>query len=989
MNKQIEFNLGAEKQIKISSAGHDDSLFYEAYRQALAGVVEIVRASNSYTSQDNWTSDTHLNWKNAVHPEVHNPLDDPDYYNYPNNMIVFTGGRGVGKSSAMLTFVHSLTQPDSKMLKKSFLEDVVNCELAGLMPGNNSVDMVCDLLKKCEFVSLPPIDPTMLESDEQILINILARMFQKAETVWEENTKHPLGNQLSLNERNELMHQFTVCYECASALKKRVGKNNSLDPLDSLDNLGDGSNLKRQLVQLVKKLLRFIARDSRENSYLVLQIDDTDMNIQQAYAILEDIRKYLVIPRLIIVMAADLEHLSRVVEGNLLSNYVRSPNSTEPHVYKLANQYISKLIPQSRRICLPELEVYLKDHPDTKIICSALGEKIIPDKNEHFPDSQDQIFRLIYRKTGMIFIRQEHSLHYIIPGNMRRLSHFLAMLAQMQDVADPDKLDPRDGAGFFLTEVDKKNPEVRCKEHLRNLRVRLQNVQRFRDYFMESWIRGALSHEDCQKLQDLAEANLPNKVRTACSSHMDLEQNPSYVDMLRIYQKKDRCAQTVEESRYIFAVHTLFSLLGHIIVLEELIAHYTDPEWEKKYCVFKRLYPLFGSRPFSYMRGEAYIHSEFLDDSSYEEQDVASVPTGEDLEVVMREDPSPAKSEPVRWYPIRWKAPDSMDVADNLKQMEISPRFLYSMFCSYDRPDATTDIWGDFSTPILNCLYLNPYESSSPIAEAAVTDKSNFTAIRPETWPDIQTNSLLVMLNWDVQRAIGESLIGRVRYPTDHINQGPKNLIDDVSAFLKYLTRAFHPESSIPKTTDYSKEYIIGFVKGVNSENGDEAQSSKSSPKSESEAQSGKSSPIRCLEKLNLIQWVSALTDLLRIPNSAGNYAEADGEGSEVSRDKPLQAMELSNMFNKFYGYPERIYTPVVDTLDTPPIDPDTTTLDPAEPPASETPGISSDDPEATTTPNPTDTPASDTPDTPPADPEVAVASEPDEGDSESDEQES
>ena len=46
--KKITFHLGAEKQIKISTAGHSDSLFYEGYRQALAGVIEIVRASSGY-----------------------------------------------------------------------------------------------------------------------------------------------------------------------------------------------------------------------------------------------------------------------------------------------------------------------------------------------------------------------------------------------------------------------------------------------------------------------------------------------------------------------------------------------------------------------------------------------------------------------------------------------------------------------------------------------------------------------------------------------------------------------------------------------------------------------------------------------------------------------------------------------------------------------------------------------------------------------------
>ena len=51
MEKTLSFQWGQEKQIKISKAGHKSSLFYESYRQAMAGVVEIVHESRLYKSE--------------------------------------------------------------------------------------------------------------------------------------------------------------------------------------------------------------------------------------------------------------------------------------------------------------------------------------------------------------------------------------------------------------------------------------------------------------------------------------------------------------------------------------------------------------------------------------------------------------------------------------------------------------------------------------------------------------------------------------------------------------------------------------------------------------------------------------------------------------------------------------------------------------------------------------------------------------------------
>ena len=167
--KKITFHLGAEKQIKISTAGHSDSLFYEGYRQALAGVIEIVRASSGYVRD--WDDLSRRGDKALRTPYYSQTVEngsfcggDKDFYNFPSNLLVFTGGRGTGKSSAMLTFVDSWGKKESQLFSREFVEDMVRYELPGMVASaeEQAVSAVYDLLRETVFLPLSPIDPTTL-----------------------------------------------------------------------------------------------------------------------------------------------------------------------------------------------------------------------------------------------------------------------------------------------------------------------------------------------------------------------------------------------------------------------------------------------------------------------------------------------------------------------------------------------------------------------------------------------------------------------------------------------------------------------------------------------------------------------------------------------------------------------------------------------------------------------------------------------------------
>ena len=202
MEKTLSFQWGQEKQIKISKAGRKSSLFYESYRQAMAGVLEIMHESRLYIENEK----QHLECKStgaAVATYSDYLLTaDRNFYNYPNNIIVFSGKRGVGKSSALLTFVNSLASHESELFSKEFFEDLVSRELTQI-----SVEKAEKSLSNATFLPLTPIDPTKLETGNHILAVVLAKMFRLAAETWE-NEASRRNPQDRLDRKNDLLRSF-------------------------------------------------------------------------------------------------------------------------------------------------------------------------------------------------------------------------------------------------------------------------------------------------------------------------------------------------------------------------------------------------------------------------------------------------------------------------------------------------------------------------------------------------------------------------------------------------------------------------------------------------------------------------------------------------------------------------------------------------------------------------------------------------------------
>lgn len=800
MQKKITFQWGTEKQIKVSSAGHPDSLFYESYRQALAGVAEVVRASIQYTdgydpfmqSQNPYRETGNcMNERSDYYPQ-----NDKIFYNYPSNLIVFAGERGAGKSSALLTFVDSLKDTSSGMYTTAFLDDMVICELPGASSKN-----VTQMLLNAFFCPLPPIDPTTLGSDGQILTVILSKIFQLAKKRWERLEEGGFGEvknkQELINQKNDLLNRFKTCYDHICALRNLNGSNFETDGLDMLDSLGDTVYLKQELADLVAQTLQFCY--PRENRpFLVLQVDDTDMNICWAHSILEDIRKYLVIPRVIVVMAADILHLTKIVEREFLKDERSNASEGEQLARSLANQYITKLFPYTRQIWLPALGVYLKEHADNVIITyEVLGKAVLPDGSQIFPDSQEQIFRLIYRKTGMIFLKHKNRLHYIIPDNMRLLSHLLAMLSQMSDVADPDS----EQYSLFLSDEAPPTGD-RIRQHLLKLQTRLQNVQRFRDYFLNVWVNNNLDPEDGQVIHQLDKTNLDSKVNFIFAMFYPMSgedrENIDYAVLLNVLDNAEDGSSKEAEKKCLFAIRLYFSFLGHCLALEEAISYFEkcvnaeNDAYKDGECTFISLYPIFGS----------FIYTNQVID------DLGVWTERKNVTVYWQDNTRGGDSTESECLNLSW-TPSYKRIR---RKVRFNPEdrimgYLLSMLMDYEGDSEKGKNYADLCACILNCLYI---KRSNLVSRHSKNVVNGATLVvedgRELKWENVQSSALMIVLNWDVQRQIRAELIRMLK------NEGrgsayfrPDNFFEQLTAMRSFyvsLTDCFRDKLRDPSVVN-------------------------------------------------------------------------------------------------------------------------------------------------------------------------------------------
>ena len=510
--QKLEIIRGEEFKIAVKDKIDVNDIFIEEYRRAAIMLDEItgssLRMADQQKSGRKWT------WKQQ---------------DFENNIIAFCGNRGEGKSSAMMTFVNALYGTEYK---------------------RDGIFSKCQNLDKVHFAEPILIDPSMFDDVHNVLDIVLAKIFRKFSERYERDNQY--ADEVT---RDRLVNQFQKVYRHVSLINNQ--KQMMDDEFDyegnisKLSKLGESTNLKRELSELIEMYLRFVDGQNG-NSQMIIAIDDLDLCSSNAYKMAEQIRKYLIIPNIAIVISVKIDQLELCVREQNLRDFEKIYQNKDEGVYSqlnrevqtMAERYVAKLIPGQRRIYLAKIQNLDEAHIVYK---EQDGETIIWDSREARETSKGAGFfvqamiDLIYERTGMRFLPEENGSSYLFPNNLRDIISWITMIVK-------------------LNKVDRVNDTEKDKVYLENILI-------FKEYFEKEWSGDNLMLYDGSTLEDIGNMDIYHMHIVVCKilenicSRIELLRNPELI----LYDADSRDS--------FFRVMGLFEIGGNITVDPKLEAY--------------------------------------------------------------------------------------------------------------------------------------------------------------------------------------------------------------------------------------------------------------------------------------------------------------------------------------------------------------------------------------------------------------------------------
>lgn len=336
----MSFDISCVNKIKLEKKeDFDKSIFSNVYNKAglLVGKIMDENSNNGKADKDMQFAEE----------------------NYICNIIAFIGKRGMGKSSAMLSFACSLEK---------------------------------------NFLIMPKIDMSMVTKNESLLDIILASM-------WE---KYDRENSIK-SSQTDLRKQF-VDVKDSYVRFKNMEKKNSEDELYSakeFKKLAKSLRFRESFSALVEDFLAMMINDNaiaKADRYLVFAIDDLDLVSNNQGEVLEQIKNFLSIPNVIVLTTLDIER-SILSKRNELDKQFYTKyryDSDVDNVMEYASDYIAKIIPFNRRIYMPDIHEEAKEHMIDLDKYSKIIDIESDGKYHMYIDYERFCNLILYKYTGIL-----------------------------------------------------------------------------------------------------------------------------------------------------------------------------------------------------------------------------------------------------------------------------------------------------------------------------------------------------------------------------------------------------------------------------------------------------------------------------------------------------------------------------------------------------------------------------------------------------------
>lgn len=489
--RTIAFNIGDENRIVVEDINKDtikSSIFSEPYHYILNSLDHYVDALPDNRDDDFKNNDI---WR--------------------NNIFAFIGERGSGKTSCMRSIVHLLEEPQDSQLDNEVL--------------------------KRNFYALDMIDPSFIDNESNILGVILATLYKKFL-----NHSHNVNEGLKFKLAESfarVQHDF-----CRMMTESAIPD----DDLESLSSLSAAVDLRTSMYDLIDRFMKYMGK---ENAILLISVDDIDLHSRDATKMVEQIRKYLVLPNVLVVMAVKLDQLAKLKRLQYSREYWDQKQTlNDKDLDEMVDRYITKLVPYNHRVYMPESTVYW----DAGL---HINQKDIPCYQ--FESVRQAVPELIFRKTRYLFYNSAVKTSFIVPDNLRELRQIIRLLVDMKDYWQYDE-----------------NGKVIAEEY--------NNKEVFKKYLFESWMMNHLdadSQKGIKELASISEAIQINatalriirdkfekdkffETKDSPISNILKSNNQVYNiaigDVLAIIDLLERKDITLEQMHFLFMIKTIYSM---------------------------------------------------------------------------------------------------------------------------------------------------------------------------------------------------------------------------------------------------------------------------------------------------------------------------------------------------------------------------------------------------------------------------------------------
>lgn len=451
--------------------------------------------------------------------------DEDILYNPLNNIISFIGDRGSGKTSCMMSV--------SKLLD-------------GGLKGKLSEQY--PVLSKKSFYRLDLIDPSFFDSEHNVIELFLANLYSKFQEARDRHRYH-----------DDNHADVTKVLECFSRAQKDMAEMmaksvDRFEPLDNLQRLSAGVSMSSDIKRLVDSFLEYF---QKQGGVLIVPIDDVDLNSAMAAEMLEQIRKYLIHPNILVLMSVKLDQLALTKRLRIAEEY-RSlkdvPASLNDMFDGMVETYLTKTLPHYQRVYMPDGTVYFE-----KAVLIMDGDTEV----EKFQSVRDMVPELIFRKTRYLFYNSAEKTSYIVPSNLRHLTMLVNLLYTMVDYWPKGK---------DIQEAAKRESNQ-------------YNKFTFRKYLYENWVPENLSQDmqnsvkELLDIQDVAQINA--KVLSILKTYFKQLESDCFNDT----DEQNECRLILEPSNKSYNI-----AIGDVLDLIDMLEESETQNIKLKFLFFLRSY---------------------------------------------------------------------------------------------------------------------------------------------------------------------------------------------------------------------------------------------------------------------------------------------------------------------------------------------------------------------------------------------------------------